>query len=212
MSCVSNSAPRGARSGFTLLEVILSVAILALITVALYRFVVTDLEAIHLSTDDTTRKTAVQSLVATLHEEFCHLPPQQASALIGRAHKFNDRESDEITWLTQAGNGLFTQQAEGMWKVTLALRPEKKSNTYVLGLVRELPDNTDKKNEHWLPLLRDVDALNIAYFDRRMNYSGNQWTDPNAVPELVRIRIWRTGQTVPYDAVIELPPTRFPTL
>lgn len=193
------------------MEVILSVCMLALITVALYRFVVVDLQAIQLSTEDTTQKTAVQSLVAILHGEFCNLPPRQAGALLGQAHKFNDKESDQVSWLAQAGNGLFTQQADGIWKVTLTLRPQEKSNTCVLGVVRELPDNIDKKNEHWLPLLRNVDAMEIGYFDHRLNSWLEKWSDQAALPDLVRIRIWRTGQAVPYEAVIALPPTRLPT-
>ena len=30
--------------------------------------------------------------------------------------------------------------------------------------------------------------------------------DAQSVPSLVRVRIWRTDQTMPYEAVIELPP------
>ena len=206
MSCAKTSA----RRGFTLLEVILSVMILALITMSLYRFVVTDLEAIRFSTEDTVQKTAVQALVAVLHEEFCNLPAHEAGALLGQAHKFNEKESDEISWLTQAGNGLFTEEAEGLWKVTLGLHPQDKSNTYTLGVTRELPDNIDKKQEHWLPLLRDVDALEIGYYDHRLNSWLSKWSDQGALPSLVRIRLWRTGATVPYEVVIELPPTRLP--
>jgi prepilin-type N-terminal cleavage/methylation domain-containing protein len=195
---------------FTLLEVMLAVMIMALVAVSIYRFVLTDLQAIKFSTDDTARKSAVEALVAVLQEEFCNLPPSQRNAFAGEAHKFNEKASDQVEWLTQAGNGLFTQAAQGQWKVTLILRPQDKSNTYTLGVLRQLPDNNSKEN-HWLPLLRDVDAIEIRYFDPRLNSWLDNWSDAQSVPSLVRVRIWRTDQTIPYEAVIELPPTKLPS-
>jgi prepilin-type N-terminal cleavage/methylation domain-containing protein len=211
MSCAPNK-----QRAFTLLEVMLAVMIMALIAVSIYRFVVTDLQSIKFSTEDTARKAAVQALVAVLQEEFCNLPPSEANAIAGEAHKFNGKASDQIEWLTQAGNGLFTEAAQGQWKVTLMLRPEDKTNTYTLGLLRQLPDtNTnnrqENKTDHWLPLLRDVDAIEIRYFDPRLNSWIDKWSDGQAEPSLVRVRIWRTDQTVPYEAVIGLPPTKLPT-
>jgi hypothetical protein len=73
-----------------------------------------------------------------------------------------------------------------------------------------LPDNSSK-DENWLPLLPNVDAIEIRYFDERLNAWLDKWSDAQARPALVRIRIWRTDQTVPYEAVIELPPSKLPT-
>ena len=70
---------------FTLLEVMLAVMVMALIAISIYRFVVDDLQAIKISTDDTTRKGAVQALVAVLQEEFCNLPPEPAERLRRRS-------------------------------------------------------------------------------------------------------------------------------
>jgi len=207
MCCAPNN-PR--RAAFTLLEVMLAVMIMALIAVSIYRFVETDLQAIKISTDDTTQKGAVQALVAVLQEEFCNLPPSEPNALLGEAHKFSDKASDQVEWLTQAGNGLFTEAANGPWKVTLILRPQDKTNTYTLGLLRQLPDNSSK-DEHWLPLLPNVDAIEIRYFDQRLNAWLEKWSDAQSHPALVRVRIWRTDQTVPYEAVIELPPSKIPS-
>jgi len=188
----------------------LAVGVMALVALAIYRFVDTSLQAMKISTDYTIQKGAVQALVAVLNEEFCNLPAGQQSALMGEAHKFNGKASDEIEWLTQAGNGLFTDAADGPWKVTLTLRPQDKTNTYTLGLLRQLPDNSSKE-EHWLPLLPNVDAIEIRYFDPRLNSWLEKWSDAQTRPSLVRVRIWRTDQTLPYEAVIELPPTKLPS-
>jgi len=188
----------------------LAVMIMALIAFSIYRFVETDLQAIKISTEDTTQKGAVQALVSVLQSEFCNLPPGEPSALMGEAHKFNGKASDQVEWLTQAGNGLFTQSAEGLWKATLILRPEDKTNTYTLGLLRQVPDNR-KKEDNWLPLLPNVDAIEIRYFDPRLNVWLEKWSDAQSRPALVRLRIWRKDQTVPYEAVIELPPSKLPS-
>jgi prepilin-type N-terminal cleavage/methylation domain-containing protein len=207
MCSARNSRRRGA---FTLLEVMVAVMVMALVAIAIYRFVVVDLQSMKLSTEDTAQKGAVQALIAVLQEEFCNLSPAEPNALLGEAHKFNEKASDQVEWLTQAGNGLFTEAAAGPWKVTLMLRPQDKTNTYTLGLLRQLPDNSSKE-DHWLPLLPNVDAIEIRYFDQRLNVWLEKWSDSQSRPSLVRVRIWRTDQTTPYEVVIELPPTRLPS-
>ena len=205
MCCAPNKSPR---AGFTLLEVMLAVLVMAVVVLAIYRFVEADLQAIKISTDDTTQKGAVEALVAVLEEEFCNLPPALPNALLGEAHQFNGKASDQVEWLTHAGNGLFTKDAEGQWKVTLILRPQE--NTYTLGLLRQLPDNSSS-DENWVPLLPNVDAIEIRYFDQRLNVWLEKWSDSQSLPSLVKLRIWRTNLTLPYEAVIELPPSRLPT-
>jgi hypothetical protein len=187
----------------------LAVMVMALIVGSIYRFVSVSLRTIKISTDDTVQKQAVSALLAVLEEEFCNLPPGQQNTLLGEAHKFNEKASDQVEWLTQAGNGLFTSNASGLWKATLILRPQPNSNTYILGLLRQLPDNSSK-DEHWLPLLPNVDAVEIRYFDPRLNVWLDKWSDSQSLPTLVRLRIWRTDQPVPYESVIALPPSRLP--
>ncbi len=114
------------RRGFTLLEVMLAVMVMALVGVSIYRFVLADLQSIGISTQDTARKGAVQALIAVLQEEFCNLPQGQQGAFEGEAHKFNEKASDQVQWLTQAGNGLFTEAAQGQWKVTSCCAPRRR--------------------------------------------------------------------------------------
>jgi prepilin-type N-terminal cleavage/methylation domain-containing protein len=213
MSSARNNRARpiiGWRRAFTLLEVMLAVTILALIAGSIYRFVVVDIKSIKLSTDDAVEKNSIRNLVSVLQEEFSNLPVGQQNALLGEAHKFSDKESDQVEWLTEAGNGLFTENASGLWKVTLILRPDDGANTYTLGILRQVPDNS-KKEDNWLPLLPRVDAIEIRYFDQRLNAWLDKWSDAQARPALVRVRIWRTDETIPYEVVIELPPTKLPS-
>jgi len=188
----------------------LAVMVMALVAVSIYRFVETDLHAIKISTDDTVRKGAVEALVAVLREEFCNIPQSEQNGLLGEAHQFNGKASDQVEWLTQAGNGLFTEAAEGPWKATLILRADEKGSTSTLGLLRQLPGRPNTET-HWLPLLPEVDAIEIRYFDQRLNVWLDRWSDANSRPTLIRVRIWRTNETVPYEAVIQLPPTNLPS-
>jgi prepilin-type N-terminal cleavage/methylation domain-containing protein len=203
MCCAANK-PRA----FTLLEVMLAVMVMALVTISIYRFVESSLQAVKLSSEDTIQKQAVQSLVAVLDEEFRNLPPQEANVLRGAAHQFGGKASDQVTWLSQAGNGMFTEDAPGQWKLTLLLRPANNTNT--LGLLRQVPDNSNT-DDNWLPLLTNVDAIEIRYYDVRLNAWLDEWNDSGSLPTLVRVRIWRTNDTIPYTTIIQLPPSKLPT-
>jgi len=187
----------------------LAVMIMALVGIAIYRFVEMQLVAIKFSTENTVRKGAIQALAAVLQSEFSNLPAGEQNALLGEAHMFNGKSSDEVEWLSQAGNGLFTSACEGEWKVTLILRPDDGKDTYTLGLLRQLPDNSSKEL-HWLALLPNVDAIEIRYYDQRLNAWVEKWSDSQNRPNLVRIRIWRLNDTAPYETIIELPPTKLP--
>jgi len=197
------------RRAFTLLEVMLSVMIMALIAIAIYRFVVTSLQAIRISTEDTAQKASVQALVAVLQAEFSDLPLDQPGGLQGEAHKFHGQEADQVEWLTHSGNGLFTNAAEGQWKATLILQLDEKTNTSTLGLERQVADGSDK-DINWLPLLPQVDAIEIRYYDPRLSAWIDKWANSDTRPALVRIRIWRKDQTIPYVVVIQLPLTQLP--
>jgi len=185
--------------------------VMALVGLSIYRFVVVDMESIKLDTDDSMQKAAVQALVAVIQQEFMSLPQKEEAALQGDAHKFNGKESDQVKWLTQAGNGLFTEMAEGLWQSSLVLRPDDKGGSNTLGLLRNLfVKGKTGADGHWLPLLGNVDALEVRYYDGQQNTWTDKWADKVNRPTLVRIRIWRANQDVPYEAIIPLPPTQIP--
>src|SRR5207302_4751526 len=144
-------APRSSSlRAFTLLEIILAVAILALIVFSIFRFVEVNLFAIRISTEKAADDMAMQALFSTLRWQLMNLPAARTGSLLGDAHKFNDKESDEIRWFCTAGNGLFTQFADTEYNVTLTLRPVPKTTTSELGLRRLVSDGSDK-DPHWLP-------------------------------------------------------------
>ena len=153
----SHKAPRA----FTLLEVIVATMIVGMITLALHRFLSTNLRAISFTTDLTAEREALQSVVRLLEAQLHDLPASaggvrraapaapgveaQAAALPapefeplkGRALKFRGLSNDEITWRCTAGAGLLTTAAPGEWRVTLTVQPvNDQSGETELGLRR----------------------------------------------------------------------------
>src|SRR5438067_1372112 len=123
--------------GFTLLEIMLAVAILGLMSLAIFRFVQANMTALRLSSDTAARDSQYDGLRDLLTSEWQSLSPMRAR-LIGEPFKLNDRERDVITWICSAGPGLLTRYAPGEFIVALRLQPEnEKSERLDLGLVRK---------------------------------------------------------------------------
>ncbi len=60
------------------------------------------------------------------------------------------------------------------------------------------------ENQSWVPLLSDVNSMEIRYFDPRLNAWVDRWTDRGTLPHLVRLTIDRAGSAVPWEAVLPL--------
>lgn len=215
---MSTRASHSARRAFTLLEVIIATMIVAMLALTLYRFLASNLAAIRISTEINDEREAVQAVVRLLQSQLNDLPVREQAALSGQPYKFRNLSNDEITWRCGAGPGLMTTAASGEFRVTLTVQPvsEKASETE-LGLRRQPSDPKDQtiaetlkrgsgdKKYNWLPLVRPMAALEVRYFDARLNAWTDAWTDPNFRPALVRVRLWRRADDAPVEAVLPVP-------
>src|ERR1700726_2601078 len=100
------------RRGFTLLEIIIAVAILATMAMAIYRFVQSNLVAIRGSSDAIAADARYDGLREVLMTQWQSLPSGKG-ALLGDTFKLNDRSRDEIRWVCGPGPGLMTRYAAG---------------------------------------------------------------------------------------------------
>ena len=194
------------RRGFTLLEIIMAVAILATMAIAIYRFVQSNMVAIRLSSDAIAADARYDGLREVLAQEWQSLPPGKG-ALLGDAFKLNDRERDEVRWTCSAGPGLMTRYASGDFVVALRLQASKNdSDRYDLGLLRKPVDDSSltNANETWIPLIDNVRALQVRYFDPRLNVWVEKWTDTGTLPRLVKVTVNRSDAAVPWEAIIPL--------
>src|SRR5213596_1497192 len=121
--------------GFTLMEIMLAVAILGMMSGSIFRFVQSNMIALQLSSDTAAADAQYDGLRDLLAAEWQSLSPLRAN-MIGEPFKFGDRERDVIKWSCGAGPALLTRYAAGDFYVTLRLQPEsEKGNTLDLGFL-----------------------------------------------------------------------------
>jgi prepilin-type N-terminal cleavage/methylation domain-containing protein len=208
---VSISAVRGGYHGFTLLEIMLAVAILGMMAIAIFRFVQSTLTALRFSSETAAAESQYDGLRDLLTTQWQSLSPLRAK-MSGVPLKLNDRVRDEIQWNCGAGPGLLTRYAPGEFTAVLRLQPENdNSDRLDLGILRKPQDDSDvaEKNESWVPLIKNVTSLEIRYFDPNVNDWLPKWPGGRKpLPSLVKVRVGRPDAADPWEAVIPL--TRTP--
>ena len=216
-------------AGFTLLELMLAVAILVIITVVVSEFTSLTLQSAEMSSRGTEEGLECNGLRHLLAAEFSALPASKDSALIGMNIKSHGQRRDAMQIICPSGNGLLTPDARGYYQITLVLREiPRGSGKMVLGLEREpwvddaddddddndgtatvkngkLTNVAEKLPSDWIPLLPDVQQLEIAYFDARLNAWVDRWTDSVMLPNLVRVRLTMGQGQAPYEIVERVP-------
>jgi prepilin-type N-terminal cleavage/methylation domain-containing protein len=182
--------------GFTLLEIVLAAAIMGLLTMAIFRFVQTNIAVVQISATENAEDARYTGLLDLLTTQLQSLPTG-VGALAGDTYKFNDRQRDELVWACSAGPGLLTRYASGEFTVRMRLRPLKEgSDKLQLGLYRKPRADAEGESEKetWVPLVDDVSSLRIRYFDTRLNAWVERWTDTGTLPRLVELIIQRANR------------------
>jgi prepilin-type N-terminal cleavage/methylation domain-containing protein len=191
--------------GFTLLEITLAMAILGMMSLAIYRFVATNLIVLRVSSEENAAEARYSGFIHLVTAQLQDLPAG-AGALSGETYQFNEQPRDEISWRCGTGPGLLTRYAPGEFIVSMRLRPvNEQSGQMEIGFNRK-PGNTAEgstEGESWVPLLDDVRSLQVRYFDSRLNVWVERWTDTITLPPLVRLTISRSNRG-PREAVIAL--------
>jgi prepilin-type N-terminal cleavage/methylation domain-containing protein len=213
-----SSANSRARRAFTLLEVIIATMIVGMMVITLYRFLSANLTAMRVSTELTDEREAVQAVVRLIESQLNDLPLQVQGALTGRPLKFRGLSNDELSFRCTAGPGVLTTAAPGQYRVTLTVQPVKENGSETeLGLRRKPIDPTEAIDTtqpvrgqgtdqyNWVPLIRPMAALEVRYFNQRVNAWQDTWNDPNRRPDLVRVRLWKRTDEPPVEAVLAVP-------
>src|SRR5438132_7048010 len=89
------------KTAFTLLEIVVAVSILGMMSLAIYRFVQSNIISMRLSADLSAADARYAGLRDMLTGQWQSLPPGSA-ALTGEPLKLNDRPRDEIRWICGA--------------------------------------------------------------------------------------------------------------
>jgi len=184
----------------------LAVAILGMMSVAIFRFVQSNMIALQLSSDTAAADAQYDGLRDLLAAEWQSLSPLRAN-MIGEPFKFGDRERDEIKWRSTAGPGLLTRYAPGDFTVVLRLQPEnEKGGRLDLGFLRKAQEDSDtgEAPETWVPLIKNVNSLEISYFDASANTWVPRWPLGRGLPLLVKITVGRLDAAVLWETIIPL--------
>ena len=192
--------------GFTLLEIMLAVAILGMMAIVIFRFVQTNLTAVRFSSETAAVDAQYDGLRELLTTQWQSLSPLRAK-MIGEPFKLNDRERDEIKWNCGAGPGLLTRYALGEFTAVLRLQPgDDNGDRLDLGILRKQEEDSDttEKQETWVPLIKNVGSLEISYFDPNANDWLPRWPGGNRLPSLVKVSVGRPDAPNPWEAVIPL--------
>ena len=193
--------------GFTLLEISLAVAILALMSLAVYRFVQSNIISLRVSSEMSAAEAQWNGLRDLLTAQWQSLPGGRG-LLTGEPFKLNDRPRDEIRWICSAGPGLLTRYAPGDFIVSMRLQPppDKSGDRLDLGFLRKPKDDPSIANERetWVPLIENVGSMQIRYFDPRLNTWLDKWTDTVTLPRLIKIIVARNDVSVPWEIIIPL--------
>lgn len=202
------SIDRDKTRGFTLLEIMLAVTILGMMSLAIYRFVQSNLTAMYLSSDMAAADAQYDGLRDLLAAQWQSLSPTKA-VMRGQAFKLSDRERDEINWTSAAGVGLLTRYAPGDFTVTMRLQPAS-GGRLDLGFLRKPREDSDigEGQETWVPLIPNVTSLEIRYFNQQANSWVNTWPG-GSLPSLVKISVGRADSSVPWEAIIALKRTPY---
>jgi len=202
------SIDRDKARAFTLLEIMLAVTILGMMSLAIYRFVQSNLTAMYLSSETAAADAQYDGLRDLLTAQWQSLSPTKAS-MKGQALKLNNRQRDEMNWTCAAGVGLLTRYAPGDFSVTLRLQPAK-GGRLDLGFLRKPREDSDtgEGQETWVPLIANVTSLDIRYFHQQANSWVNTWPG-GSLPSLVKISVGRADSSVPWEAIIALKRTPY---
>ena len=200
------------RRAFTLLEIMLAVAILGMMSMAIFRFVQATMIALQLSSGTAAEDAQYDGLRDLLTAQWQSLSPLRAnmwgidqSLQPDRPFKLG-RERDVIKWSCGAGPALLTRYAAGDFDVTLRLQPESENGDRLdLGFLRKPQKGSDvgEAQESWVPLIKNVASLEISYFDPGANDWLPRWPG-GRLPSLIKITVGRTDSAVPWEAIVPL--------
>jgi prepilin-type N-terminal cleavage/methylation domain-containing protein len=190
-------------NAFTLLEVMLAVALTALSALAIYRFVESTLSTVRICRVEEAERGRVASFFRFVQARLMELPEGRDGAVLGEAHRFDGVPCDELSWIARRGNGVLTRYAAGEWVVTLTAREMGKGRCEA-GLRRRSVDGL--REGEWLPLLDGVRGLEFRFFDPVRKEWMEKWTDVAARPSLVRVKLWRYPSPEAEVFVLTVPP------
>ncbi len=199
--------------GFTLLELVIAMAVFSIIAVALFRV----LDACLRTTNELHDAQRVTRQLATFAElcrkTFATLPPTASF----RVPASLEADGQEIEFKDAPAIFAFGDSPLNYGTTTLAVRPREdglfelsisrsdfappKDESTIIGVEASAPSlEPDEKGRYWLLLAGDLEWARWRFYDPRAHDWVESWTR-NTRPPLVELSLLLTGDTVPFRAV-----------
>lgn len=207
---MSASAPRGPCAGFTLIEVLIAIAILAFLTLALSRglaFGVVSLERIEASAKELKEQRLAYGLVRELLSRALPLPSRPPAQPVVA---FTGNEAS----LAFAAPGSTPSGLEGVYLVNLRLVGTDAERSLVVERCLASGEGAAVRcvgHSERIATLHGVAALHASYYGALGPFEApawrNDWAKATALPRLVRFNLERAGGRAALPELVVVPMT-----
>jgi len=194
---------------FTLIEVVVSMGILALLAASVYAIVRSAINASQAAMDQQLQLRRVDAFLRVTRDAFLNLPAE--ATLTYAIEKGSGGQPEQRLTIAKA-RGLFGIPSLGGGSLVLAARP-RSDGTRTITMLRIPPNAQPLDVEHamsapGIPLLPGVIKPRWSFFS-----DGNwaeEWTDDSHRPSLVRLQFEMNELPDPVDAIFFLPDVEAP--
>jgi len=191
-------------AGFTLLEVMISMLILVLFSVAAMQIVSSQANAARIYTEQRQATEEVESFFDLLEYQFLRLHEGGTAAYLGQATEKEGADSDTMEFRLMDGPLLGFDNGREIRVVRLQVdRVDGKS---VLLKESWNPEQVGDSDHRKQVLSDRIDWFEVRYYDPRVNSWVENWVDRNQPPSLVRMRVRGPESEQEWVRVFQLPP------
>lgn len=205
MRCARKPPVIASCGGFTLLEVILSMGILALLAASIYAIASSSIGASRTAMEQQLTLRRLDAFLRVTRSAFLNLPSQGTVSLEMSRGKGGDPEARLILGKVQ---GLFGMPSLGGGSLVLAAKP-RPDGTRTISMIRvpsNLGDNELEKviSSSGIPLLPKVRKPRWSFFQEGV--WKEEWPKGNPRPTLVRLQLEIDEIPEPVEALFFVPP------
>ncbi|MBI4024411.1 MAG: prepilin-type N-terminal cleavage/methylation domain-containing protein [Verrucomicrobia bacterium] len=195
--------------GFTLLEVMLAVALLALLAGGLFAIVSGTMASAAELHQRQNRQQQVEGLVALCQRTFRTLP--SSASLQGGVREESGVYLPEVILRQAPAAFSWGDPSVALPTAVLRARPQV-GGLFGLGLLREHDSSgvesssESERPVRWLMLLSDIRKLEWRFYDSRTATWMEEWNDHALRPSLVELTLTLAGELSPVRFIFWLPP------
>jgi len=194
---------RARRRGFTLIEVILSLAILALLTGGVFGTVRATMSATAALRDAQQQRQGVYGLIELCQQTLSSLPGE--ASVIKQVRR--DNSTPELT-LRQAPRAFALGERAFFYGETALTARRQNNGALTLGVEYRKINRWTQKVEgdpQWLPLLKDVQGVAWNFYDPGSGIWLDHWENASRKPQGVRLTLSFLGNDPAWSQTFWLP-------